>query len=60
MLFNIKKGCVSKLYHTSRGFSLVFLSIVLSFPSRFWLLAFCFSCFCAEEKPLQAAAWDSC
>ena len=37
-------------YPASRGFSLVFLSVVLLFSSRFWLLAFCFGCFCAEEK----------
>ena len=37
-------------YPASRGFSLVFLSVVLPFSSRFWLLAFCFGCFCAEEK----------
>ena len=37
-------------YPTSRGFSLVFLSVVLPFSSRFWLLAVCFGCFCAEEK----------
>ena len=28
----------------------MFLSVVLPFSSRLWLLAFCFSCFCAEEK----------
>ena len=28
----------------------MFLSVVLPFSSRFWLLAFCFGCFCAEEK----------
>ena len=28
----------------------MFLSVVLLFSSRFWLLAFCFGCFCAEEK----------
>ena len=27
----------------------MFLSVVLPFSSRFWLLAFCFGCFCAEE-----------
>ena len=37
-------------YPASRGFSLVFLSVVLPLSSRFWLLAFCFGCFCAEEK----------
>ena len=37
-------------YPASRGFSLVFLSVVLPFSSLFWLLAFCFGCFCAEEK----------
>ena len=37
-------------YPASRGFSLVFLSVVLPFSSRFWLLTFCFGCFCAEEK----------
>ena len=37
-------------YPASRGFSLVFLSVVLPFSSRLWLLAFCFGCFCAEEK----------
>ena len=38
------------IYPASRGFSLVFLSVVLPFSSLFWLLAFCFGCFCAEEK----------
>ena len=28
----------------------MFLSVVLAFSSQFWLLAFCFGCFCAEEK----------
>ena len=28
----------------------MFLSVVLPFSSRFWLLAFRFGCFCAEEK----------
>ena len=28
----------------------MFLSFVLPFSSRFWLLALCFGCFCAEEK----------
>ena len=28
----------------------MFVSVVLPFSSRFWLLAFCFGCFCAEEK----------
>ena len=28
----------------------MFLSVVLLFSSLFWLLAFCFGCFCAEEK----------
>ena len=37
-------------YPASRGFSLVFLSVVLRFSSRFWLLGFCFGCFCTEEK----------
>ena len=37
-------------YPASRGFSLVFLSVVLPFSSRFWLPAFSFGCFCAEEK----------
>ena len=37
-------------YPANRGFSLVFLSVVLPFSSRFWLLAVCFGCFCAEEK----------
>ena len=37
-------------YPASRGFSLVFLSVVLPFSSRFWLLAFCFGCEPAEEK----------
>ena len=41
---------LSEVYPASRGFSLVFLSVVLPFSSRFWLLAFCFGCFCAEEK----------
>ena len=27
----------------------MFLSVVLPFSWRFWLLAFCFGCFCAEE-----------
>ena len=40
----------SKKYPASRGFSLVFLNVVLPFSSLFWLLAFCFGCFCAEEK----------
>ena len=31
----------------------MFLSVVLPFSSRFWLLAFCFGCFCAEEKTAQ-------
>ena len=39
-------------YPASRGFSLVFLSVVLPCSSLFWLLAFCFGCFCAEEKNL--------
>ena len=39
-----------QFYPASRGFSLVFLSVVLPFSSLFWLLAFCFGCFCAEEK----------
>ena len=30
----------------------MFLSVVLPFSSRFWLLAFCFRCLCAEEKDL--------
>ena len=36
----------------------MFLSVVLPFSSRFWLLAFCFGCFCAEEKkqPKQNAS----
>ena len=38
------------LYPASRRFSLVFLSVVLPFSLRFWLLAFCFGCFCVEEK----------
>ena len=46
----IPKKKETKYYPTSRGFSLVFLSVVLPFSSRFWLLAFCFGCFCAEEK----------
>ena len=37
-------------YPASRGFSFVFLSVVQPFSSLFWLLAFCFGCFCAEEK----------
>ena len=37
-------------YPASRGLSLGFLSVVLPFSSRFWLLAFCFGCFCAEKK----------
>ena len=28
----------------------MFLSVVLPFSSQLWLLAFCFGCFCAEEK----------
>ena len=28
----------------------MFLSVVVPFSLRFWLLAFCFSSFCAEEK----------
>ena len=28
----------------------MFLSVVLPFSSQFWLLAFWFGCFCAEEK----------
>ena len=28
----------------------MFLSVVLPFSSRFWLLALCFGCFCAEGK----------
>ena len=28
----------------------MFLSVVLPFSSQFWLPAFCFGCFCAEEK----------
>ena len=28
----------------------LFRSVVLPFSSQFWLLAFCFGCFCAEEK----------
>ena len=28
----------------------MFISVVLPFSSRFWLLAFYFGCFCAEEK----------
>ena len=32
----------------------MFLSVVLLFSSRFWLLAFCFGCFCAEEKTVSA------
>ena len=39
-----------KDYPASRGFSLVFLSVVLPFSLRFWLLAFCFGCEPAEEK----------
>ena len=31
----------------------MFLSVVLPFSSRFWLLAFCFGCFCAEESREQ-------
>ena len=46
----IRKGAFYLEYPASRGFSLVFLSVVLPFSSRFWLLAFCFGCFCAEEK----------
>ena len=46
----ISNGKPEQLYPASRGFPLVFLSVVLPFSSRFWLLAFCFGCFCAEEK----------
>ena len=41
---------LARNYPASRGSSLVFLSVVLPFSLRFWLLAFCFGCFCAEEK----------
>ena len=41
----IFKTSLVELYPASRGFSLVFLSVVLPFSSRFWLLAFCFGCF---------------
>ena len=34
----------------AEAFPFVFLSVVLPFSSRIWLLAFCFGCFCAEEK----------
>ena len=30
----------------------MFLSVVLPFSSRFWLLAFCFGCFCTAGKDL--------
>ena len=46
----IAQGKLILIYPASRGFSLVFLSVVLPFSSQFWLLAFCFGCFCAEEK----------
>ena len=45
-----------EVYPASRGFSLVFLSVVLPFSSWFWLLAFCFGCEPAEEK----TSADSC
>ena len=48
------------VYPASRGFSLVFLSVVLPFSSLFWLLAFCFGCFCAEEKTSADSRLDSC
>ena len=47
---NVYKTANKSAYPASRGFSLVFLSVVLPFTSLFWLLAFCFGCFCAEEK----------
>ena len=28
----------------------MFLTVVLPFSSRFWMLVFCFGCLCAEEK----------
>ena len=37
----------------------MFLSVVLPFSSRFWLLAFCFGCFCAEEKTSADRVADS-
>ena len=46
----LSRATGTSLYPASRGFSLVFLSVVLPFSSRFRLLAFCFGCFCAEEK----------
>ena len=46
----IPKKKETKFYPASRDFSLVYLSVVLPFSSRFCLLAFCFGCFCAEEK----------
>ena len=49
MRVDVNRKCVMA-YPASRGFSLVFLSVVLPFSSQFWLLAFCFGCFCAEEK----------
>ena len=48
--FRILRKEKSIYYPASRGFSLVFLSVELPFSSRFWLLAVCFGCFCAEEK----------
>ena len=50
LYFAVEGGGGAGGYPASRGFSLVFLSIVLPFSSQFWLLAFCFGCFCAEEK----------
>ena len=40
------------IYPANRGFSLVFLSVVLPFSSRFWLLAFCFWLFLLRGKDL--------
>ena len=34
----------------------MFLSVVLPFSSRFWLLAFYFGCFCAEGKTSAESA----
>ena len=58
--WELKVAC--RGYPASRGFSLVFLSVVLPFSSRFWLLAFCFGCFCAEEKTTKRMAvqcWET-
>ena len=42
----------------------MFLSVVLPFSSQFWLLAFCFGCFCvfssAQKQPKQNASSQNC